>query len=108
MVGHRTADLKMGNLSKHMKPPNPHIPPKIEQQQQSMLAHLSKELARIENRDWELWAIVLGTGFAVSVGLLVLMFPAAFLSNGTQLHFEINVSKELFLGLLALLVLLGQ
>jgi diguanylate cyclase (GGDEF)-like protein len=70
-----------------------------------MLAHLSGELARLEKRDWELWAIVLGTGVVVSAGLLVLTFPAAFLGNGSQLHFEINVSKEMFLGLVALLVL---
>ena len=70
-----------------------------------MLARLSTELARLEKRDWELWAIVLATGVAVSVGLLVITFPAAFLSRGSQLHFEIYVSKEMFLGLVALLVL---
>jgi diguanylate cyclase (GGDEF)-like protein len=78
---------------------------KIELRQESLLAHLSGELARLEKRDWELWAIVLGTGVAVSAGLLVLTFPAAFLGNGAQLHFELNVSKEMFLGLVALLVL---
>jgi diguanylate cyclase (GGDEF)-like protein len=78
---------------------------KIEHRQQSLLAHLSGELARLEKRDWELWAIVLGTGIVVSAGLLVITFPAAFLGNGGQLHFELNVSKEMFLGLVALLVL---
>lgn len=72
----------------------------------TVVAKLSRELAKIEKRDWELWMVVLVTGVAVSAGLLVLTFPAAFLStNQQQLHFELNVSKELFLGLVALLVL---
>ncbi|HUN89139.1 MAG TPA: GGDEF domain-containing protein [Terriglobales bacterium] len=76
-----------------------------DQPSQSLLARLSGELARIEKRDWELWSIVLGTGIVVSVGLLILAFPSAFLSSGGQLHFEIYVSKEMFIGLVALLVL---
>lgn len=72
----------------------------------SVLARLGQELSRIEKRDWELWAIVLTTGVAISSGLLVLTFPAAFMSDDSpQLHFNIAVSKELFLGLLTLLVL---
>lgn len=72
----------------------------------TVIAKLSRELSKIEKRDWELWVIVLITGVAVSAGLLVLTFPAAFLATQKQqLHFELNVSKELFLGLVALLVL---
>jgi diguanylate cyclase (GGDEF)-like protein len=71
----------------------------------SVLARLSVELASIEKRDRELWAIVLVTGVAVSAGFLVLMFPSAFLSNGAQLHFEVFVSKQMFLGFVAVLVL---
>lgn len=72
----------------------------------SILARLSQELSRIEKRDWELWAIVVATGIALSTGLLVLMFPAAFMTEDSpQLHFNIAVSKELFLGLLTLLLL---
>jgi diguanylate cyclase (GGDEF)-like protein len=74
--------------------------------QTSVLARLSQELSRIEKRDWELWAIVVATGIALSTGLLVLMFPAAFMTEDSpQLHFTIAVSKELFLGLLTLLLL---
>jgi len=72
----------------------------------TVVAKLSRELAQIEKRYWELWIVVLVTGVAVSAGLLVLTFPAAFLTtHPQQLHFELNVSKELFLGLVALLVL---
>lgn len=69
------------------------------------MARLSGELARIEKRDWELWAVVLGTGIAGIVGFLVMAFPSAILSDGGQLHLEIYVSRELFLGLITLLVL---
>lgn len=88
-----------------MDPQNAAATKDIQLRQKSLLAHLSGELVRLEKRDWELWAIVVGTGVAVSVGLLVLAFPSAFLSNGAQFHFELNVSKEMFLGLVALLIL---
>ena len=58
----------------------------------------------MEKRDWELWSIVLIAGIVVSAGLLVLMFPSAFVRHD-ELRVEINVPKEMFLGLVALLVL---
>lgn len=73
---------------------------------QSMLASLSKQLAAIERRDWELWLIVLGTGIAVGLGLLCILFPTTFIRRG-EFHFEISVSKELFFSLVALLVLVN-
>ncbi len=75
------------------------------QHEQTLLARLGGELSKIEKRDWELWSIVLVTGIIISTGLLILVFPAAFLSENSQLHFEINVSKEAFLGLVAMLLL---
>jgi diguanylate cyclase (GGDEF)-like protein len=93
--------LKMDDAS-------PSAPQKLGQQQhRSLLAHLSGELVQLEKRDWELWAIVLGTGISVSACLLVVTFPAAFLAEGAPLHFELYVSKEMFLGLVAMLVLLN-
>ncbi len=70
----------------------------------SVLGAVSRELAQMEKRDWELWSTVLFTGIAVSAGLLVLTFPSAFLKEG-ELHFQVYVSKEMFLGLVTLLVL---
>lgn len=70
----------------------------------SMLGTVSRQLAQMEKRDWELWSIVLGTGIVVSVGLLLMTFPSAFVKRG-ELQVEIRVPKEMFLGLVALLVL---
>ncbi len=76
----------------------------VEGQSRSILGTVSRELARMEKRDWELWSIVLLTGIVVSGGLLVLISPSAFVREG-DLHFQIDVPKEMFLGLVALLVL---
>lgn len=70
----------------------------------SVLAKVSQQLSAIEKRDWELWMIVAGTGILVGTGLLALMFPAAILKQG-NVHMEIDVSRELFVGLVALLIL---
>ena len=45
-------------------------------------------------------------GLLVGVGLLAILFPAAFLGQG-NVHFEITVSRPLVLGLVALLALLN-
>lgn len=66
----------------------------------SILCRLSQQLSLIEKRDWELWVIVSLTGVLVS------SFPSAFLLN-QSVHFELTVSKPLFLGLLILVVLLN-
>jgi diguanylate cyclase (GGDEF)-like protein len=71
---------------------------------ESVLAKLSRQMAAIEKRDWELWMIVTGTGILVGAGLLALIFPAAILQQG-NVHMELTVSRELFIGLVALLIL---
>jgi diguanylate cyclase len=58
----------------------------------------------MERRDWELWTTVLCTGIVISAGLLAVIFPSAFVKQG-DLHLEIHVPREMFLGLVALLVL---
>lgn len=80
------------------------MPIQATEQNESVLAKVSRQLAAIEQRDWELWVIVVGTGMLVGAGLIALTYPAALLKQG-NVHMEINVSKELFLGLVALLVL---
>ena len=69
-----------------------------------LLASLSQQLAAIEKRDAELWLILLAIGAMVAGCLLIVLFPAAFLKGG-HFHFEITVSKETFLGLIALLTI---
>ena len=70
----------------------------------TMLSSLSGQLTTIERRDWELWVILLGTGGVISLGLLSIVFPSAFYSNG-YFHFDLTINKELFFGLISLLVL---
>ncbi len=72
----------------------------------SVLARVSRQLALLEKRDWELWAIMALNGVLLGAGLLAVAFPAAFLEHGS-VHFEITVSRQLFLGLVALLILLN-
>jgi diguanylate cyclase (GGDEF)-like protein len=73
---------------------------------ESVLGRVSQQLALLEKRDWELWCITVVTGIVVGTGLLAVMFPAAFLKQG-NIHVEVTVSRELFVGLTALLVLLN-
>ena len=75
-----------------------------ENKSESILSRLSQQLTALEKRDFEQWVIVIGTGILVGAGLVAILFPGAILREGT-LHFEISVSRELFLGLIALLVL---
>jgi diguanylate cyclase (GGDEF)-like protein len=70
----------------------------------SILSKLSKQLTLLEQRDFEQWVIVVVTGILVGTGLIAILFPGAIMHTGT-VHFEISVSRELFLGLVALLVL---
>lgn len=73
---------------------------------ESVLARVSQQLAALEKRDWELWVIVSLTSLLVGVGLLALLFPAAFLKQD-NIHFEVTVSRQLVLGLFTLLTLLN-
>ncbi len=76
----------------------------LENKPVSILSRLSEQLTLLEKRDFEQWVIVVGTGILVGTGLVAILFPGAILQNRT-LHFELSVSRELFLGLVALLVL---
>jgi diguanylate cyclase (GGDEF)-like protein len=71
---------------------------------ESIFSRLSQQLTALEKRDFEQWVIVVGTGILIGAGLVAILFPSAILSKGT-VHFEIAVSRELFLGLIALLAL---
>ena len=72
----------------------------------SVLSRVNQQLSRLEKRDWELWVIVSLTGLLVSAGMLAILFPAAFLRK-ESLHFEINVSRPLLVGLVILIALLN-
>lgn len=75
-----------------------------EKQSESMISKLSPQLMALEKRDFELWVIVVGTGILGGLILLTLLFPSAILRSG-DLHFELVVPRDLFLGLITLLVL---
>jgi diguanylate cyclase (GGDEF)-like protein len=51
-----------------------------------------------------MWLIVAGTGILVGAAFLALIFPAAILRQG-NVHLELVVSREAFVGLAALLIL---
>jgi diguanylate cyclase (GGDEF)-like protein len=78
----------------------------MQEQANSILARVSHDLSQLEKRDWELWIIVSFTGVIVGGGLLAILFPAAFL-KGDSIHFELTVSRQLVVGLIALLILLN-
>lgn len=71
---------------------------------ESVLARVTQQLAALEKKDWELWLIVVVTGILLGAGFLAMCFPAAILKEG-EVHFEVTVSRQLFLGLVALLIL---
>lgn len=71
---------------------------------ETLLSSLSGQLAQIEKRDWELWLVVLVTCAVVGLGMLALLAPTTFLKGG-QLRIELQVSKELFFALIAILVI---
>ena len=78
----------------------------MQEQANSILARVSHDLSQLEKRDWELWIIVSFTGVIVGGGLLAILFPAAFF-EGDNIHFELTVSRQLVVGLIALLILLN-
>ena len=73
-------------------------------QSESVVSRVSEQLAALERRDWQLWLIVAGTGILVGAAFLALLFPAAILHQ-QSLHIELEVSREAFVGLAALLIL---
>jgi diguanylate cyclase (GGDEF)-like protein len=79
----------------------------MEIRNESLLTQISPQLRGLEKRDWELWAIVSGTGILVSLGLCAIILPSALLRNDS-IHLEITVSRALAVGLVALLALLNS
>lgn len=79
---------------------------KTQEQAESILARVSQEFAQLEKRDWELWVIVTITGVLVGAGLLAVLFPVVFLRQ-ENVHLEVTISRQLFVGLIALMILLN-
>jgi diguanylate cyclase (GGDEF)-like protein len=77
-----------------------------EVQSDSILGKVSHQLTALEKRDWELWLIVSGTGILIGAGFIAVAFPSAILHEGS-LHFEFDISRELFISLIALIILLN-
>jgi diguanylate cyclase (GGDEF)-like protein len=73
-------------------------------QSDSVVARVSQQLAVLEKRDWQMWLIVAGTGVVAGAAFLALLFPAAILHRG-NVHLELIVSREAFVGLAALMIL---
>lgn len=73
---------------------------------QSLLSSVNQQLWKLERRDWELWTIVSLTGALVSLGMLAIIMPSAFLKE-TGFRFEVSASRPLAVGLAVLLTLLN-
>lgn len=73
-------------------------------QSESVIARVSQQLSALEKRDWQMWLIVAGTGILVGAAFLALLFPSAILHQG-NVHLELIVSREAFVGIAALLIL---
>jgi len=78
-----------------------------EEKSQDVFSAVTQQLAALEKRDWELWIIVSLAGALVSVGLLAVIVPAAFMKE-QEIHFQITVSRQLVIGLFVLLALLNS
>ena len=78
----------------------------VQTDSESILANINSQLSKLEKRDWELWWIVSITGILVGSGLMAILVPAAFMKT-ENFHLEITVPRQLFVGLLVLLVLLN-
>jgi diguanylate cyclase (GGDEF)-like protein len=72
--------------------------------QRSLLATVSEQMIALEKRDWELWLIAAGAGILLGIGLLGLLFRAAFLQHGL-LRLNVAISPEIFFGFVAVLIL---
>ena len=70
------------------------------------LSSVTRQLATLEKRDWELWLIVSLAGILVAASLLALVIPAAF-TKQDEVHLQITVSRQLVVGLFVLLTLLN-
>ncbi|MGE0404842.1 MAG: GGDEF domain-containing protein [Candidatus Korobacteraceae bacterium] len=68
------------------------------------LTRVIKQLAVIEKRDTELWLIIVITSTVVAAGLLMTLFPVV-LNGDKSFQFQISISRELFIGLIALITL---
>jgi diguanylate cyclase (GGDEF)-like protein len=72
--------------------------------QQSLLATVSEQMAALEKRDWEVWLVSAGVGITIGIGVLVLLFRAAFIQHGS-LRLDVAVSPVFFFGFVAVLLL---
>lgn len=81
-------------------------PAQQEAQAGSIVATVSHQLSALEKRDWELWLTITGTSILIGAGLLALIFPSAIIRQG-NFHVELDIPRELFIGLVALLTLLN-
>jgi len=73
---------------------------------ESLLSQVTKQLYKLERRDWELWTIVSVTGVLSSLAVFAIALPGLFLKN-SPVHLEVSVSRPLAIGLVVLIALLN-
>jgi diguanylate cyclase (GGDEF)-like protein len=65
---------------------------------------LRDRLVAVDRRDWELWLLALGTVAILGIGFFFVLVPAVFLGQ-ESIHIQANISSQLALGLLVLVLL---
>ncbi len=78
----------------------------MEPELQTFPHQLERELAVIEKRDWELWILVLVTVGILAGAFFLIIFPAVFRDQRT-IYIRADVSPQLLLGLLVLILMFG-
>ena len=78
----------------------------MEPEQQTFSHQLERELAAVEQRDWELWILVLVTVGILAGAFFLIIFPAVF-RNERTIYIRADVSPQLLLGLLVLILMFG-
>ncbi len=78
----------------------------MEPEQQTFSHQLERELAAVEQRDWELWILVLVTVGILAGAFFLIIFPAVF-RNDRTIYIRADVSPQLLLGLLVLILMFG-
>lgn len=77
----------------------------MEEKSKPFAAQLRARLTVVERRDWELWILALATVVILSGGLFLVLLPAVFMGQQT-IEIRANLSPQLVLGLLVLVLLL--
>jgi len=76
----------------------------VEWESQVFANQLRERIAAVEERDWELWILVVVVLGVLTGGFLCVIWPAVFMGQN-RIYLQVNMSSQLALGLLSLIFL---